>query len=389
MSLMRFAGTGLIRSRLRLCLFTGLVCTALASTAALPPVNQPPSLHESFASRFAIGFGTEVTSGARMDLVHRHASIVTCENSLKPGALRAEPDVWNWEKADAWLAWTESLGKTPIGHTLVWGYMQPKWLLERIAAGKMDATSVLRWQDDHIRTVLARYGERIRIWDVVNEALADGPDDAYLRNDPWANLCGEAYVIEAFRSARAAAPRAHLRYNDYNLEQPAKRARLLRLLKQLEAAGCRPDSVGIQGHWTLKGPPASEVEAAIIEINAAGYSVDFTEIDVSIYAWIAGANLQEPRNETATPPGYQTLPDELQAQLTERYREVFRVFVKHADKIGRVTFWNVDDGSTWLNVWPVRGRPNHPLLFDRQQQPKPAFWAVLGEAETCLPTTTR
>ena len=43
--------------------------------------------------------------------------------------------------------------------------------------------------------------------------------------------------------------------------------------------------------------------------------------------------------------------------------------------IERVSFWNLHDGQSWLNFpW---NRVNHPLLFDRQGQPKPAFDAVI------------
>jgi endo-1,4-beta-xylanase len=42
-----------------------------------------------------------------------------------------------------------------------------------------------------------------------------------------------------------------------------------------------------------------------------------------------------------------------------------------------VTFWGVTDGNSWLNNWPVRGRTNHPLLWDRQGHPKPALEAVV------------
>jgi endo-1,4-beta-xylanase len=56
---------------------------------------------------------------------------------------------------------------------------------------------------------------------------------------------------------------------------------------------------------------------------------------------------------------------------------MFRIFVKHSDKVSRVTFWGVHDGQSWLNNWPVKGRTNYPLLFDRNFQPKPAFYSVI------------
>jgi endo-1,4-beta-xylanase len=76
------------------------------------------------------------------------------------------------------------------------------------------------------------------------------------------------------------------------------------------------------------------------------------------------------------------LPREMQQRLAERYAELFRLFVKHADKIDRVTFWGVHDGHSWRNSWPMRGRHDYPLLFDRQLKPKAALEAVLKTASS-------
>jgi endo-1,4-beta-xylanase len=360
-------------------LFTCVVMILSASTESFASPNPEPSLSEAFASDFAIGFGTGVVSGASEELVRRHSSTVTCENSLKPAPLHPDRDTWDWKNADAWVAWATSLGKEPIGHTLVWCYMQPKWMMDLVEKKGINPADALAWQDDHIRTLVGRYRGQIKTWDVVNEALADNAGASDLRDDPWSNLCGEDYIIQAFRSARAAAPAARLLYNDYNLEQPDKRARLFRLLKHLKAAGLNPDGIGIQGHWTLDSPSIGDIEAAIMEIYAAGYRVHITELDVSVYQWKPGANLQRRDFTPASDVAYPELPEEIQNRLADRYGDIFGLFLKHRDKIERVTFWNVDDGLSWLNNWPLRGRPNHPLLFDRQQRPKPAFHAVISE----------
>jgi endo-1,4-beta-xylanase len=59
---------------------------------------------------------------------------------------------------------------------------------------------------------------------------------------------------------------------------------------------------------------------------------------------------------------------------------MFAVFLQHRDVIDRVTFWGVSDRGSWLNDWPIRGRTNYPLLFDRDGRLKPAFEAVLDTA---------
>jgi endo-1,4-beta-xylanase len=70
----------------------------------------------------------------------------------------------------------------------------------------------------------------------------------------------------------------------------------------------------------------------------------------------------------------------MQQQLAKRYADLFAVFVKHRDAIERVTFWGVTDGDSWRNGWPVRGRTDYPLLFDRSGAAKPAFEAVIQAA---------
>jgi endo-1,4-beta-xylanase len=75
------------------------------------------------------------------------------------------------------------------------------------------------------------------------------------------------------------------------------------------------------------------------------------------------------------------LPEAVAKQQAERYAELFRVFLKHRDTVTRVTFWGVTDATSWLNNFPIRGRTNYALLFDRAGKPKPAFDAVLGVAK--------
>jgi endo-1,4-beta-xylanase len=50
--------------------------------------------------------------------------------------------------------------------------------------------------------------------------------------------------------------------------------------------------------------------------------------------------------------------------------------LRHKNVISRVTLWGTHDGVSWLNDFPIRGRTDYPLLFDRAGQPKAAFFAV-------------
>ena len=69
--------------------------------------------------------------------------------------------------------------------------------------------------DDHIRTVVRRYGGRIASYDVVNEAVR--PEDGVLYETSFSRALGgaQATLDLAFRTARAEAPHAELVNNDY------------------------------------------------------------------------------------------------------------------------------------------------------------------------------
>ena len=93
---------------------------------------------------------------------------------------------------------------------------------------------------DHIQTVVGRYKGRICGWDVVNEALNE---DGTLRKSQWLNIIGEDYIAKAFQFAHEADPAAELYYNDYSLENEAKRNGAVELVKKLKAQGI-PITVG-------------------------------------------------------------------------------------------------------------------------------------------------
>jgi endo-1,4-beta-xylanase len=218
-------------------------------------------------------------------------------------------------------------------------------------------------------------------WDVVNEAIIDG--QGYLRDTPARRAIGDDYIIEAFKIAHDADPEVQLYYNDYNVEQPAKRQRTLRLLKELQSAGVRLDGVGIQGHWMLNSPDPKVVDDAIAEYAALGIKVMITEMDIDVLPRRGSAADIAATEAAGANPYKDGLPPEVQQRQADRYAAFFNVFVKHikAGHVTRVTLWGLDDGHTWLNDFPVAGRTNHPLLFDRDLNPKRALDATLRALE--------
>jgi endo-1,4-beta-xylanase len=228
---------------------------------------------------------------------------------------------------------------------------------------------------EHISAVVGRYKGRIGGWDVVNEAL---DEDGSLRKTPWLEIIGDDYVAKAFEFAQRADPDAELYYNDYNLTRPDKLAGAVRLVTQVKAAGHRVDGIGEQGHWLVDGPSLAEIEATITGIARAGATVLITELDVDVLPrdpemW--GADLaKKARIRAATNAYPDGLPPAVQEQLARRYADAFTLFLKH--DVSRVTFWGVTDATSWLHDFPIPGRVNHPLLWDREGREKPAFEAV-------------
>jgi len=62
--------------------------------------------------------------------------------------------------------------------------------------------------------------------------------------------------------------------------------------------------------------------------------------------------------------------------------DFLKLFLKHQDKIIRVTLWGVTEVQTWRNNWPIPGRTDYPLLFDRNYKSKPVVETFIKEATT-------
>jgi endo-1,4-beta-xylanase len=238
---------------------------------------------------------------------------------------------------------------------------------------------------EHITTVVGRYKGKVNGWDVVNEALND---DGKLRKSPWLNIIGEDYIAKAFEYAHEADPNAELYYNDYSLDGPAKLDGCLRLVKDLKAKGIHIDAVGLQGQaWRMDShnPSSKALEKFIDSVSALGVQVMITEMCIDVLPAASsyrGADINtRAKAREGLNPYVDGLPDDVQQKLANRYAELFTIFVKHKEQISRVTLWGVYDKTSWLNYWPIGGRTNYPLLFDRSYQPKPAFFAVLKTAE--------
>ncbi len=343
---------------------------------------ETPSLKDVYKNDFLIGValgGTLPTDCNPQELavIKSQFNAVTPENCMKPESVHPEENTWTFDMADALVKFAQESNMLVYGHNLVWHHQTPKWFFEE--DGKpVSREKALERMKTHIDTVMGRYKGKIRGWDVVNEAVAEGGGDD-LRKTPWLQAVGDDYVIKAYQFAHEADPNAEFRYNEYDFEVGPKHDKTMRLVKKMLDAGIPLKAVGIQGHYKLGHVPYEGLGETINEIQALGLKAMITELDLDVTRKVdftEQVDKQKAEDLTA-----KATTDAMQRQA-EEYAKLFALFDKHKDAISRVTFWGLDDNRSWL-VYSPKGHklPGIPLLFDDNCQPKPAFQAVVDVVE--------
>jgi len=356
-----------------------LLAGAISQKAA---AQTTPSLKETFRNDFLIGTALntqqiEEKDAAADKLIKEQFNAATPENIMKAEVIHPGWDTYNFDLADKLVAYAEKNNMKVNAHTLIWHSQLPAFIRKM-----NDADSLRRFFVDHITTIAGRYNGKVYSWDVVNEALNE---DGTLRKSIFLDKLGNDYIVEAFRLAQKAAPETKLYYNDYNIEQPKKRAGAIDIIKKIQAAGVRIDGVGIQGHWKAGNVPFKDIEESIKEFSALGIEVMFTELDLGVLPnpWdntTADVSATAKGSKEMNPYAH-GLPDSVQQSLSKDYAALFNLFLKYKKNVTRITFWGINDGQSWLNGWPIAGRTNYPLLFDRDFKPKPAFYSVIETAK--------
>ncbi len=320
------------------------------------------------------------------NLVTQQFNSITAENVMKAELINPQPGQYHYKPADDFVRFGKEHSMFIIGHTLVWHNQTPKWFFTNSAGKPNTSKEQLARMHDHIKTIAGRYAGKVDAWDVVNEVI---DNDGSYRPTTWVKAVGDGdtLVKKAFKYASKYAPNTELYYNDFNAWRPAKRDGIVRMVQVLKDAGIRIDGIGIQAHWGLNFPKTEYIQAAIDAYAALGLKVMITELDIDVLpltkeGQVIGTGMMHPQFqleefEAFLDPYKSGLPQPVQQQLTIRYQELFDLFYKNRDKIDRVTFWGVHDSMSWKNGYPIPGRTNYPLLFNRDLSPKPAFDALL------------
>ena len=410
-----------------------------ASTPAAP--GTPTSLKDAYKDYFKIGVAiNRLVATGRTDvqadnanrtpeqlakdiaLVKKQFNAIVNENDLKPVLIHPNPgpEGYVWEYGDDYVKFGEENNMYITGHCLVWHSQVPNWFFQgtetevptgalidgkanffaeaapqtgtrgtrggRGGAGggmfggmmggrggnmgpRATREELIERMRDHIHTVVGRYKGKVKVWDVVNEALADGGNQM-LRSSQWTQIIGDDFIELAFTFAHEADPDAILRYNDYSLENAGKRAKLKQLVKQLQDKGIAIGAIGTQTHISAS-LTFEQMDQTLADLETIGLPIHVTELDMNVSMGgrgRTGANVAD--NAAATSGGLISQADQ---QQSKAYADLFKALIKHKDSVDLVVFWGVNDAVSWR-------RNGSPLLFDGEDNPKPAFDAVMKVA---------
>ncbi len=369
----------MINKKLLLALFSVILLSGCKTDKKQESHKETASLKKTFKTNFFIGVALNENQIAETDsvettLISKEFNSITAENIMKSMYMHPAKDTFYFDLADQFVAFGKKNSMHIVGHTLIWHSQLAPWM-----AQITDSTEMALAMKNHIETIVKRYKNQIHSWDVVNEALNE---DGSLRESVFLKTLGSDYLPLAFQYASEIDKEAKLYYNDYNMTHYEKRQGAIKMIKNLQKKGIKIDGVGLQGHWGLNAPSLDTIEKSILEYSKLNIEVAITELDITVLPnpWdLVGADVnQNFDGSDKMNPFPKQLPDSVQTKLAKRYQSIFKLFLKHQDKISRVTFWGVNDGHSWLNDWPIKNRTNYPLLFDRTFKPKIAYDSIMA-----------
>lgn len=360
-------------SFLSICLLLILTSSANLKTEK---ADNPTVMKEALKHNFHIGTALNLqhihgidTKG--LEIVKNQFAAIVAENCMKSMYLQPEEGVFFFDDADKFVEFGEKNDLFITGHALIWHSQAPSWLFVDENGNDVSADVLKERMRKHINTVVSRYKGRIKGWDVVNEAIEDNGE---YRKSKFYQILGEEFIPLAFQYAHEADPDVELYYNDYNEWHKGKRDAIVKMVKSFKERGIRIDAVGMQGHVDMNSPSLEEYQKAIDAYTEAGVKVMVTEFEMSalplprrnVGANIASTELFRQEMDPYT----NGLPDAIVVEWENRMMEYFNLFIQNSDKITRVTLWGVTDGDSWKNDFPMRGRTDYPLLFDRDYNAK-------------------
>lgn len=340
-------------------------------------------LKETLKDKFYIGVALNASQITEKDsksipLITQYFNSIVAENCMKSEAIQPVEGEFDFSLPDQFVKFGEKHNMFIIGHTLIWHSQTPKWFFVDTNGNDVSPEVLKQRMKSHIQTIMMRYKGRVKGWDVVNEAIED---NGSWRKSKFYQILGEDFIKYAFQYAQEADPDAELYYNDYSMALQGRRNAVVKMVKSLQEQGIKVSGIGMQGHLGMDFPDINEFEKSIIAYSQLGVKVMITELDLSALPspWSnTGANISDVADyQSKMNPYPNGLPQNIEAAWEKRLLNFFALFLKHSDKISRVTLWGLTDAQSWKNNFPIRGRTDYPLLFDRNYQPKPVISKII------------
>lgn len=384
---MNLSNSCVMKNISKLPVFVSLILMVyVLSSCAAKVAEREKTLKDALEGKFYMGTALSDSQimgrdSLSIELVKKHFNSIVAENCMKSERIHPVEGKFSYELADRFVEFGEENNMHIIGHTLIWHSQAPKWFFVDESGQDVSRDVLIERMRYHIANVVGRYKGRVHGWDVVNEAIEG---DGSWRKSKFYEIIGEDFVDLAFQFAAEADPDAELYYNDYGMASPGRRQGVINMVKNLQSKGIKIDGIGMQGHLNLDGLNLEEFEKSIVAFSELGVKVMITEFDLTILPFPS----QQPTADVGLRAEYEArmnpyangFTDEILAQWNQACTDIFRLFLKHQDKITRVTTWGVTDNHSWKNNWPIRGRTDYPLLFDRDYQPKPVVHTIMEEA---------
>ena len=326
--------------------------------------SSPESLREA-AQQSGMLIGTAVrpahlTEAAYAETLAREFNMLEPEDAMKWEVLRPDPQPFDFSQADRVVEFAARHNMKVRGHTLVWHRQNPPWLAQERFTPDQLATLL----ESHIKTVVGHYRGKVFAWDVANEAF-DEQELGQLRHTIWYDRPGiglagngTAYLERCFRWAHSADPQALLFYNDAEAETLGPKADAIHAMVQdFRKRGVPIDGVGFQMHISNLHPDVASISSNIGRFTALGVQVHITELDVSLPVDAHG----------------NASPEDLQQQA-DVYRQIAAACLAHRGCTAIQT-WGFTDKYSWIASHSKETR-GAALLFNRNYQPKPAYFAL-------------
>lgn len=297
---------------------------------------------------------------------------------MKCEKIHPQENEYFWDDADAFVNFGEENNMFIIGHCLIWHSQLAPWFLFDDKGNYVDAETLKQRMRDHIYTIVGRYKGRVDAWDVVNEAILE---DGSYRNSGFYEILGEEFIPLAFQYAHEADPDAELYYNDYGMHEQGRRDTVIKMVNDMKQRGLRIDGIGMQSHVGIDYPDFDAYEKSLEAFGGTGCKVMITEWDMSALPSVThsanvGDTIAQAENQNPYPDG---LPANVAQEWNDRMEMMMDMLVKHSDVVSRVTAWGLSDRDTWRNDWPIHGRTDYPLLFDRNHEMKPFLNKYLAQ----------